>query len=265
MKKLMDVVRALVGVSLVVEDEPAGLPLAPADIGLEELLGRHVEARGGRAALARVETVRMTGTGEGSLKTTALIAKKRPDRYLRRFEDAQGGVTTLAAAGDSVWEVGRKIGVLKPTPVPKALARRFKRASDMDGALVDYQAKGHRVELLGKETLGSGEAWKLRVSWADADRGLYYLDATSLMLVRMMEPGVDLAGNVLWQDNVFQDFREAGGVQWPYRHSLTVPRTGFVLHYAWERVEVNVPLEDALFQMPGVPSLPSSAAVRSGG
>src|SRR5437773_8409745 len=48
--------------------------------------------------------------------------------------------------------------------------------ADFDGPLVNYQAKGNRVEYQGVEQIEGSDAYKLKVTRPNGDVSFYYLD-----------------------------------------------------------------------------------------
>jgi hypothetical protein len=56
--------------------------------------------------------------------------------------------------------------------------------ADFDGALVDYKAKGHTIELAGKEAVEGADAFKLKVTKKNGNIEYDYLDAETYLLVK---------------------------------------------------------------------------------
>ena len=121
--------------------------------------------------------------------------------------------------------------------------------ADVDGPLVDYKAKGHQVALLGKEMLEGGDAYKVEVRKKGGAVEIHFLDARSYLTVRI-EGKRTVRGTVVEGESILGDYREAGGILWPYsirsgargnpeKQTLTV-----------DKIEVDPVLDDARFKMP---------------
>ena len=119
----------------------------------------------------------------------------------------------------------------------------------IDGPLIDHEAKGHRVELVGTEALAGGPAHHLRVTlksgavrhvWVDAATGLV-VRTVATRTVRRREVAIE---------TTFGDFRETGGVTFARSIETSVRERPQRLRIVVESVEVNPALDEARFRMP---------------
>ena len=132
---------------------------------LDEIVARHVAARGGREALAAVRTVRMTGRAIAGPGRDAIVRREiaRPGRIRTEFV-FQGTTGVYAWDGSAGWRVSPLDGGFEPEPLPAEDAAAAVEQTDIEGPLVDWKAKGHAVELVGKEALPGGPAYRLKVT-----------------------------------------------------------------------------------------------------
>ncbi len=151
-----------------------------------------------------------------------------------------------AIGPSEAWDVVKGKVVVRPA---QAFAEARDLDGDFEGLLIDWKEKGHLVELEGKETLPGGEAYKLKVTTKSGASGLLYLDAKTYLDRRH----VNLTGNRQAQVVVdFGGWREIDGVKFPF--DITEERTSkapvqTLVTYT-EKIEINVPLDDALFAPP---------------
>ena len=140
-------------------------PVAASAQTVDEIVARHVAARGGREALASVRTLRMTGRATEGPGREAIVRREiaRPGRIRTEFE-FQGTTSVYAWDGSAGWRVSPLDGRFEPEPLPAEEAAVAAEQADMDGPLVDWKAKGHRVELVGTDTLPDGRAHHLKVT-----------------------------------------------------------------------------------------------------
>lgn len=232
--------------------EPLEVTGEPPDINLEEAMTRYEAALGGREAVLGIRTVRKTGTMNSSRLTGAplLIAQKRPHFFRRQL--LMPGVDRPLVEfidGETAWKYDPRAEGPDPVAMPEAEADRYWRWADIEGPLVDYRAKGHHLELLSKEELDSGPAYHLKITYKDGGEGDVFLDAGSFLLVRSRM--IYQAGpNMVDARTTFEDYRQAGGVMWPYKEITVVPVQGFRQVFQWETIEINPELEDTLFHQP---------------
>ena len=62
--------------------------------------------------------------------------------------------------------------------------RDLMEESDIDGPLVDYQAKGNKVEYLGHDTVDGDDAYELKVTLKNGDIVYYYLDPDTYLEIK---------------------------------------------------------------------------------
>jgi hypothetical protein len=227
--------------------------LAPAAAGaqtVDEIVARHVAARGGRQALAAVRTLRMTGRATEGPGRQAIVRREvaRPGRIRTEFE-FQGTTGVYAWDGTSGWRVSPLDGDFEPEPLPAEQAALAAEQADIDGPLVDWKAKGHRVELVGTEALPAGRAHHLKVTLKSGAVRDVWVDATTGLVVKTVSTRV-WRGREVSLESTFGDYRETGGVEFPRSIETGVPGRPRRLVIVVENVEVNPVLDDARFRMP---------------
>jgi hypothetical protein len=227
--------------------------MAPASVAAEtvdEIVARHVAARGGREALAAVRTVRMTGRATAGPGRVAIVRREiaRPGRIRTEFE-FQGTTGVYAWDGSTGWRVSPLDGGFEPEPLPAEEAKGAAEQADIEGPLVDWKAKGHHVELVGGEALPGGRAHHLKVTLNSGDVRDVWVDAATGLVVKTASTrpwrGLDVA-----LETTFGDYRQTGGVAFPRTIETGVPGRPRRLRIVVEDVEVNPVLDDARFRMP---------------
>ena len=151
--------------------------------------------------------------------------------------------------GDGAWDFAQG----KPAPRPPQLSAETRDLEgDFDGPLVDWRGKGHVVTFEGKEAMPGGEALKLKVVMKSGLERMVYLDAKTY-LDRRHTGLLNLPGNRQFDVVVhFDAWREVEGVKFPF--DITEERTGkepvVTLVTYTEKIELNQPMDDALFSPP---------------
>ena len=215
---------------------------------VDELISRNVVARGGLAKLGAVTSVRMSGTlSMGAMELPIVLELKRP-ASVRSEVAVQGSRVVEAFDGKDAWAIPPGPGA-QPVKLPAAAAKDKAEQADLDGPLVDYQTKGHQVELLGKERLDGGDAFKVKLIRKGGGVEYYFLDAKSYLLVRVAGKR-RVQGEELEGDSTLGDYREAGGVMWA--HSIHSGAKGQPerQNLTFTKIEVNPTLDDSRFRMP---------------
>jgi outer membrane lipoprotein-sorting protein len=229
----------------------------------DELVEKNIRARGGLEKIRAVQSVRMTGTmeiaGEG---VPTVLELKRPGRL--RWEFTLEGQTVVQACDETTgWTVMPFEGKTEPEKMPDAEFASFRRQADIDGPLVDFRAKGYRIELLGKDATGGREAWKLKVVASDGEERIVFLDAETFLQVKTLSPK-KVDGNDIEIESVVGDYRPVAGVQFPHSFESTAKGMPQKQVMKFERIEVNAPMDDSRFAMPRpappAPPAPPSAS-----
>jgi hypothetical protein len=227
--------------------------LAPAAVAaqtVDEIVARHVAARGGREALAAVRTLRMTGRATEGPGRQAIVRREiaRPGRIRTEFV-FQGTTGVYAWDGTAGWRVSPLDGRLEPEPLPADEAALTAEQADIEGPLVDWRVKGHALELVGKEALAGGPAYRLKLTLRSGAVRQVWVDAATGNIVRT-ESARKLRGHEVALQTTFGDFRETAGVTFARSMETGVPGRPRRLRIVVESVEVNPTLDDTRFRMP---------------
>lgn len=228
------------------------VPAIAAAQAVDEIVAKHLAARGGAARIAAIESLRTTAKvkAEGGREAVVVREIKRPGRIRAEFT-AQGVTGVYACDGERGWLVSPFDGRLEPWPMPPDMLRSAIEWSDIGGPLVDWKEKGHRVELVGRESLEGGEVWKLKATLKNGDVRYLYLNARSFQHVRT-EATRTLAGRPVETLTTFGDYGETAGILFPRAIEIGVEGRPGRLRIQVQTVEVNPVLDDARFRMPDV-------------
>jgi hypothetical protein len=124
--------------------------------------------------------------------------------------------------------------------------------ADIDGPLIDYKAKGGRVEYLGSEDVDGTAAYKLRLTEKSGDQLTYYIDTDTLMTIRVATKRL-LRGREDNQITDFGDYEKVGGVYFPFESASGPPGSadGDLTKIQFDKGEADVAVDDAIFHMSG--------------
>ncbi len=242
----------------------------------EELVAKNVAARGGLEKIHAVKTLRMTGTAhfggsDGGLDAAFATAQKRGGK-LRVEVGIQGLTAVDAFDGAQGWKVEPFQGRVDAFKISADEAKEMAQEADLDGPLVDWQTKGHKIDYLGVEDVDGTMAHKLRVLLKDGDVQYVFLDPDFFLEIRVTrEHKVRGAERVTETD--LGGYEQVAGVWMPMAIESGRkggPRTSRI---TLTRAEPNVDLDDALFTFPApgvrvgralvAPTTPASAAPAS--
>lgn len=224
--------------------EDPGAPTA------EMLVARHVEARGGAERLEGIETLSMNGRATTGPGREARVSRQvKPPQRIRTEFTFQGVTSVYACDGETCWYVDPMLGVFDAEPMSPAETAWALQEADALSA-IDWQDGGHRIELRGTDTIDGRETYKLQLTLSFGPSRTVYLDAGTALVVRRITPRTRGAKTLEVQTD-YGDFREVAGVVFPHSIRTRARGSDELLDILVESIEVNAPIEDSHFEMPG--------------
>jgi hypothetical protein len=217
---------------------------------VDQVLSRYLQARGGAEKIHAVETLRLTGrmTLPG-VEAPLVLELKRPNRMRTEFV-FQGKTGVRAYDGRDAWMVLPVLGMDQPRPMPPEDARDAREQADVDlSPLVDPSGKGFTVELLGRESALGKESFKVQVRSRDGQVRTMYLDARSYLVTRIEETR-QIEGKGEEFETLLGDYRTVAGLVFPHVVEVGPKRGEDRQKFIFDKIEVNVPIDDARFSTP---------------
>ena len=127
----------------------------------------------------------------------------------------------------------------------------MKAQADFGGVLLDYEAKGAKVEFVADENVEGTPAHKLRVTRKNGDIISVYLDTNDFLEFKTSASAVVAGGQNVTIDTAIGDYKDSGGVL--FAHSIVqtpagLPGSGTV--FTMQSIEVNPTLSASRFSGP---------------
>jgi len=216
----------------------------------DEVVANYIKAQGGMEKIKSLNSTRMTGKMVMSqgMEAPFVMMQKRPKQSRIEFT-IQGMTGVQAYDGKNGWQLMPFMGKKEPEAVPAEQVKVMDEQSDIDGQLVDYKAKGNKVELLGKEQVEGADAYKLRITLKDGQQRLIFLDAESYLEVKT-EAKRTVRGSEVETESYLSDYKDEGGHMMPHTIESAVKGAPQRQKLVIDKVECNPDLPDSLFAMP---------------
>lgn len=218
----------------------AGLSLPAFAITADELVAKNLEARGGADSLRAIKSLhtvgkmRLGGGVEAKTETFAIA----PDRI--RFEFSLQGLTAINAwDGKQAWTVQPFEGRRDPQKMSSDDAKDLVLAANIGGSLLDWKAKGSKLEYLGTEDIDGTDAHKLRVTFKNGDSQVLFLDPDHFLEIRT-EDHLTIRGQEQVNRTDLGEYAQVAGVYFPYEQGQN----------QIESIEVNTPIDASIFNFP---------------
>ncbi len=217
----------------------------------DEIVAQYISARGGLEKIKAIHTLRQSGRASAGANRQSLITRelKRPNRARLEFT-AQGITSVFVTDGQRGWEITPLEKNHGPRPLPEEVVKETAEQADIEGPLVDYKSKGHKVELAGRETVNGREAYRLKLTLKSGDVRTEYIDVKNHQLVRS-DSTRQLRGLPVQLQTSFFDQKKTGGVLFPGRVEVSSDARPEKLVVIVDRVEINPQIPDDRFTLAG--------------
>jgi hypothetical protein len=278
--------------------EAAAAAPAQAKLSAAEVITKNVAARGGLQAWRAVQTMSLSGkTGAGGNQRTTLrvptqgqvsAVTPKPDQsqlpprrveevYLpflmelarprnMRFELQFAGQTALQVYdGVNGWKLRPYLNRLEVEPYTAEETKAASMQPELDGPLVDYAAKGTRVESDGIEKVEDHDTYKLKLTLKGGNVIHVWLDAQTFLETKIEGQPRRLDGVYHPVEVYYRDYRNVNGLEIPFvleTRVLPVAKTAMGLRDTpvppektlIEKVVINPKFDAGLFSKPAIPT-----------
>jgi len=229
------------------------LSAATQPLTLDQIVARHVEARGGAKNLAAVQSLKVTGkvifSGD-NFSVTADFASLRKRPFQIRTEATLQGLTAIDAYdGKDSWSVDPFQGRRDPFRTTADEARGLAEDADLDGALINWKEKGNQPTYLGTEDVDGTPAHKIRIALKGGDVQYVYLDPDYFLEIRRVSER-HIRGAERVTETEYGSYVLVNGIYVPT--SIESGRKGGPKsqRFTLDSVEANVAPDDAPFHFP---------------
>ena len=230
------------------------LPMAARADTVDEVIARHVAARGGAAALKAISSVTYKGRFRPAGFDADFVYSEtiaRGGRVRMNFT-LQGLTVVQSYDGQSGWQIRPFQGRKDPENLSADDVKSLQEEADIEGALVDYKAKGATVEDLGVKDVDGAPTRALRVQLKNGDTQTWYLDPDAWLAVRVStrtrQRGVESV-----TDTDFGDYEKVSGVYFPFEQESGPQGSMHRQRITVEQVVVNGAFDKHQFTQPSGP------------
>ena len=237
------------------------LPLRLSAQTADDIIKKTVEARGGIAKIKAVQSERITGrvAFPQGFEGMVILELERPHKLYSEMT-VQGQKVLRAYDGKSAGWIVDPFGENKAVQaMPEEDLKGMPDEADPDGPMVDYKAKGSKIELAGKEDLDGKAVYHLKITDRQGEVRSYFLDASTFLTVKWT--GLRKIDNqMLPWECTFSDYRDVGGLKFPFKIDQGSPGTEFRQSLTIEKVELNPKIEESHFAKPVLSPAPAAPA-----
>ena len=228
----------------------------------DELAAKNVAAKGGADKLAALHSLRLSGkvlVNGDTLQLGYVATVARPDSV--RIEATLQGLTLFQAYdGTQGWKINTFQGRKDPEKMSADDAKELSEdAADFAGALVDYKAKGYKLDYLGTEDVDGTDAYKLRVTRPNGDITYVFLDPAYFLEIRTINRRIQ---HGIPRETVtdYGDYEQVNGVYYAFSQASGPNGSSDRNKVQFDKAEANTPIDGAVFRLPA--AQPATAATK---
>jgi hypothetical protein len=267
-------------------------PPTQSNLSAAEIVDKNVAARGGLQAWRAVQTMSMAGKlgAGGNQRATLAVPSPIPGKTLnpkslpsRPTEEVQlpfvmemkrsrkmrlelqfNGQTAIQVYdGTNGWKVRPFLNRREVEPYTTEEMKTASMQQDLDGPLVDYAAKGTKIELAGMEKVEDRDTYKLKLTMKNGESIHVWIDAQTFLETKIEGQPRRLDGIYHPVEVYYRDYRPVKGLQVPFLletkilpvtqnakgpREPAIPTEKIIV----EKVEMNPKLDESLFSKPQV-------------
>ena len=136
---------------------------SPAAENVDEIIAKNIDARGGIEALSAITSARIAGMLKlDDVEGSYAVEWKKPGMFRMDYE-MRGATNTQAYDGKSGWAMNAFSSNPDAENLTGRRLKRIKAKTDyIQGDLINYKEKGHKISLIGKKKIRGREAFKLK-------------------------------------------------------------------------------------------------------
>ena len=216
----------------------------------DQIVANYIKTIGGMEKIQAVKSMRQTGkfSGGGGFEAMIVNESKRPNLVRQEFL-LQGLTAVNAYDGKTGWKINPFSGKKDAESLGEEEMKQIIEDSDFDGPLVNYAAKGIRVELVGKEEYEGSDVYKLKVTLANGTVKYYFMDTDYFVPIKIETKQIN-RGTEYEFETVLGDYKEVGGVYYPFSVESGVKGSPNKSSVTLEKIEINVAMDDKNFALP---------------
>jgi outer membrane lipoprotein-sorting protein len=227
----------------------------------DQVAAKALVARGGIEKLKSVQSEKVAGRivlgpdAEGPFS----VQRERPHKMHMEMV-IQGQTVIRIFDGAAGWQVNpfqyqgsKDVHALAPGEL-----KNIGEEADFEGPLVNWKEKGNQLELMGKEKVGDRDAYRLKVTEKNGIVQNMWFDTGDFREIKW-ESIRQNGDKTIDVQSFFSDFRDVGGIYEPFLINSGLVGEDLGQKIVIEKVELNVPMDSALFKPPpaSVPAAPA--------
>ncbi len=211
----------------------------------DEIIQKHIKAIGGSENWKKIKSLKMSGTvkaGDKEFPVTITTLNGKGQKVEFTLDGKQGYEVLTTSAG---WAFNPADGESKIESMPAEMVKGSQDQLDIQGPLIDYKAKGNKVEFTGKEQIAGADCYKLKVTNKNGKEETMYINASTYYHVRSVEKVKGEGGKEGEAISDYSNYQKLPeGIAFP----MFVESDGGPVTF--QSIKINIPVDESIFKKP---------------
>ena len=209
---------------------------------VDEILKKHFDALGGIEKIRSIKTISIESDIEVMGNTAPMRMEVLDGKGYKNTVTMNGSDIIQAITDTSGWMLNPMTGNADTVPMSKDQFESSKSQIYIGGPLLDYTAKGNKVELDGKE----GNLFKLKVTDATPFSSVFFIDSSTYYIHKAIVTG-SIQGQAITITSTFTDYRKTDfGYVLPYQSKIDYGTIQIATTI--KKVDFNKDIDPKIFQ-----------------
>lgn len=208
----------------------------------ESLFEKHIEAIGGREAMEKVQSRKMSGTYTGApfrFPTRVTIWQKAPDKMHLKIVEPAGVQIQVAYDGEQAWEEQGIAGFR----MIEGDRLAWLREDAVFWGVADYERVFKKMTTVGTGALNGRAMFIVRVTTHSGREQNLLFDAITGLFSARRSGTTGPNGEEVVTESVVLDYKDFGGVKFPTRMAQNQVGTPYQALYEYKEIEIDVDLD----------------------
>ena len=212
---------------------------------VDEVIAKHLEAIGGKDNWKKISSMKMEANVNAQGMDVPVIIYQVHNKASKQEYTVMNMTGYSIITNEAGWNFNPFMGQTAPEPMTADELAAGQEGLDIQGELLDYATKGHKVEMLGKEDVDGTECYKLKLTRKSGRESTYLIDPKTYYINRAVSKTKVNGQDVEQTINMSNYQKLPEGIVIPYTmENGQAPAPINII-----KVEVNPKLDDAIFQV----------------
>ena len=207
---------------------------------VDEVIDKFINAIGGKEKMLALNSVKMDGNlntqgFDVGIVVTVLNGKgARTDISVPGMSEGYRIVTPARG-----WNFLPFQGMAGPEDAPEDQVQSGQSQLDLQSPLLNYAAKGHKVELLGKEKVDGADCYKLKITYKNGKATTLFINTTTYYKVKSISKMKGIDEDL---ETTYSDFRKL-----PEGYVFPFSQTNLSGTIFYTSIGINIPVDENIF------------------